>query len=130
MSNLTYTLRIDPDGTCTRDARLSGARDLALVGADSLDVISLRAPFLRESFASNELVAYIDDWGRTKGLPLNRKAWALYGRSPVYGPVWVKDDHDAILSPKLIALIESADFPSDEVGELMDQWLAANEHAS
>lgn len=97
-------IRIDPDGTIT-DIEGSDILAVAQPVFDSIDVVTCRAPIFQGS-----LVGVIDDWGRVNGLPLNRKAWACYGRSPIFGPMFLAHDQDddghrEPLDPALIALL-------------------------
>jgi hypothetical protein len=45
-------------------------------------------------------VFVVHEWGRLMGLPVNMKAWAMYGRSPLAGPVWVAVDMCATALPE------------------------------
>lgn len=69
------------------------------------DVVVLRSPvvFLYAGLGMGTRdipwVGVIDDWGMTKRRPINWKAWALYGRSPIYGPMVVKPDSPAETIP-------------------------------
>lgn len=102
---MTTIIRIDPDGTIT-DIEGDDLFAVAQPMFDSIDVVTCRAPFF-DGF----LVGAIDDWGRSMGLPLNRKAWACYGRSPIFGPMFIAHDQDdnghrPPLDPALVALLQ------------------------
>lgn len=58
----------------------------------------------------------LHEWGRLLRLPVNRKAWALYGRSPLVGPVWVATDDRAPLSDRWIEIISRP----------IEQWVPAD----
>lgn len=92
------SLRIDPDGTVTHlDAP---ALEAAHAVFDHSTVVLLHAPFL-----TGFHVGIVDDFGAAD-LPINRKAWALYGGSPIYGPMFVGSDATGHVDPTLAELIE------------------------
>lgn len=76
------------------------------------DVVVLRSPLIpHDQF--DPYVGYTDDWGMVKGLPVNMKAWALYGRSPIYGPMVVKTDLTSEIPAAVI----------DMVTKPLDKWV-------
>lgn len=110
----TYVIRIDPSGTVTRMDGDLHVNLLALAERElgaTIDVVTVRphdwAPFPDDDAP---LVAVVDEWGRSKGLPVNVKAWALYGRSPLVGPVFL-----------------AFDSASDGRWPLPDEWITAME---
>jgi hypothetical protein len=82
------SLRIDPDGTIKHFA--GSAMDAAYTEIEACSVVTCRAPVIPEHLL---MVGVIDDFG-ADGLPINMKAWALYGRSPIFGPMWFGSDVD------------------------------------
>lgn len=105
------TLRIDPDGSVT-------ASDLAPLAAataerDHLTVVVCAAPFLPNDTI---WVGVLDDFGAAD-LPLNRKGWALYGRSPLYGPVFFGADDDRNIPVDVAAMLrrDLEDWPIPEL---------------
>jgi hypothetical protein len=117
----TYAIRIDPDGLVVRYDDPDLARYLATGQFDGqTDVVVLAAPFLPPGL----YVGFIHDWGKVIGLPLNRPAWALYGRSPIFGPMFVKRDDDGPLDPALCDMLEQGAIPSLDTERAMDAWLA------
>lgn len=91
-------VRIDTDGIITEHT----TRDLlGLAGAefDGLtEVVTLRSWWYDDRSDPTRyqppLVGVIHDWSRTNHMPLNVKAWALYNRSPICGPMYVALDSD------------------------------------
>lgn len=93
------TVRVDPDGTVTV---VEGS---ALVAAQAtwshLSVVTLGAPFLPDD---RTWVGTIDDFGAADS-EINRKAWGLYGRSPIYGPMFVSEDGGGDLPSEIVEMI-------------------------
>lgn len=129
-------LRIDPDGTVIEytDPDLLG---LAHAEFEETDVVVLRSPWYDERVLPDgapPLVGVIYDWGRDLGLPLNVKAWALYGRSPICGPMWIALDSEddgrrRPLPPGLLSAVRHDRFPrippaGDDIIDLMRSALA------
>lgn len=123
----TRIVRIDPDGTVD----LVDGGDLLSVGRTAFDgrtdVITLRSPEVDASWGV--MVGVVHDTGLLDGLPLNRKAWALYGRSPIYGPMFVAFDQDDVggrdpLETWFIDKIMSDDYPTPPVQAAMTDWLS------
>ncbi len=103
---MTYLLRIDPDGTIIEidDPDLLGVSRAAFDG--STQVVACAAPWLPGH------VGVVHDWGRTEGMPLNKKAWACYGRSPIFGPMFLAYDQDEAggrpeLHPEIAEILQS-----------------------
>jgi hypothetical protein len=118
----TYALRIDPDGTIVRYDEPQFAREIAVVEfGGQTDVVVLHAPFLP---TDPPYVGFVHDWGKTLGHPLNRPAWSLYGRSPIYGTMFVKSDDDGPLDPALCDALEARQLPTPEIDRVMDAFLA------
>jgi hypothetical protein len=99
---MTKCIRIDPDGTITRCQ--GEAFDEAHNHFTGLcEVVTLAQEIEGRHIKFDEiLVGWIDDLGRYKPLPLNKKAWALYGRSPIVGTMFVADDYGSDLRDLLI----------------------------
>lgn len=80
---MTKVIRIDTAGEVTR---LEGGDLLHLAHEEftTTDVVACHlAPILQEHLPPT-FVMVIDDFG-AEDMPINYKAWALYGRSPIYG---------------------------------------------
>lgn len=108
---MTHVIRVDPDGTVTecegRNVLDVAAAGLAEIGGYSgpsmfgdvsypkatVDVVAAFphefAPFPHPRRA---LVIVVHEWGVLLRLPINVKAWSLYGRSPVCGPAFLAYD--------------------------------------
>lgn len=103
---MTWVIRIDTCGTVTRcqgahlieEAR-AHFRLLDLLSPPEVDVVSFR---LLEDWRhpapkpGGQIVGAVHQWSRVEGFPLNVKAWALYGRSPLCGPVFIAHDGDGV----------------------------------
>jgi hypothetical protein len=124
----TWGLLIHTDGTI-EPVTQQDARSVALNRiAGSLDVVTVSHPRIRVDEQPIH-VMYVDDWGMTSGLPINRKAWALYGRSPIHGDALLKrDDEEGPLGQDVIALVLDPGFPGEAIDKLMDAWLEANDY--
>lgn len=103
---MTRSLIIQPGGSCER--RETPANETArLVIGNELEVVTVRYPV----FAHWNYVMYIDDFGAIKELPLNVKAWALYGGSPIFGVAVLGEGDYTVLLDDYLQLIESDYFP-------------------
>jgi hypothetical protein len=119
---VTVLVRIDPDGTVTRLAgsNLLDQGHIACGGA--LEFLALRAP---EPLGPGGglLMGAIADRGALDGLPLNVKAWTLYGRSPVCGPMIVGYDSEQeprqTLPDEWIERVSRDDFVPDDIRRLL-----------
>jgi hypothetical protein len=103
-------LRIDPDGTVTE--LLGTALEAGHTEFKFTTVVTCAAPFL----PTDEVwVGVIDDFG-AESLPLNRKAWGLYGRSPIYGPMFLGTDshHDVPAEVAAIIALPLTEWPIPE----------------
>lgn len=102
------TIRIDPDGTVTHidgDVLTAARAEFA-----QTTVVTCQAPILPGGI----WVGVIDDFG-AQDQPYNPKAWALYGRSPIFGAMFFGADGQADGSgfvPEFLAEIIS--LPLDE----------------
>jgi hypothetical protein len=76
------SLRIDPDGTITPQTET--ALDAARALFKHTTVVTCVAPI----FPAGVFVGVIDDFG-AQDQPLNMKAWACYGRSPIFGAMFL-----------------------------------------
>lgn len=96
-------LRIDPDGTVTTHEDADPLKLGAKAFDGQTDVVTCRNPFVSEVS-----VGVVHDWGAVGGMPLNEKAWALYGRSPIFGPMFYSlDSPYAPLPDDLVAMLLS-----------------------
>lgn len=86
------------------------------------DVVVLHAPMLPT--AADPWVGFIDDWGMVKHRPINMKAWALYGRSPIYGPMVLRNDDPSTPIPaefiRMICLDVESWVPFDTLHRMYD----------
>lgn len=95
------TLRIDIDGSVT--AVEGTAADAAREEFNDLTtVVVCGAPMLPHG----TWVLHLDDFG-AQDLPVNPKAWALYGRSPIFGPVYFSADGGGHIPPSLVKMLTS-----------------------
>lgn len=115
------SLIIPVEGDCTTTIDEPNTAARVLLGTEMLQVVSARALGRERIY-----VLYIDDWGKTNERPINRRAWALYGGSPIYGLAVLAADDQAPIDPAIIELVTGADFPPPEVLALMDDWLEAH----
>lgn len=103
----TTEFAIWDDGSVSSDPDVVAALRTELDQAGT-DVVVLASPIMAAHHSLDiPWVGIIDDWGATKELPINRKAWALYGRSPIHGPMIVKNDLSMPIDPDFIAMIAS-----------------------
>lgn len=120
--HITPMLLLHEDGSTRLLESLDPLGTARSLLGDQVSVYSCNNPGALEP---RDYVLVIDDFGDAKGLPLNRKAWALYGRSPIYGPaLWYRDDHEPI-PPELLAAVTSGEFLTFELHDAMDAWLNA-----
>lgn len=103
---MTKCIRIDVDGTITRC--VGDAFEEANKYFPICSVVTL-APKVEGRLLTfgAPLVGWIDDVGRFKPLSINKKAWVLYGRSPIVGTMFVCDDSGADLKEYLINYLEA-----------------------
>lgn len=71
-------------------------------------------------------VLFLGDFSALDGSPLNRRAWALYGGSPIYGMCVLGADDREPIAEHVVDMVTSDDFPGPELIAAMDQWLEAN----
>lgn len=111
-------LRVDPDGTVTA---YEGADPLRLAG-EAFDgrneVITCRNPWTRRT-----TVGVVHDTGRLDGLPLNEKAWALYGGSPIFGPMFYSLDlpYPPLPDEVVAMLLSDEDWIGDDIRAAMQR---------
>ncbi len=128
--NDIYVLRIDPDGTVFAVSTQRGGYRYAANaaqkegGIESIDIVTLRNPILGRGV----FVGAIDDRGATHDppLPVNRKAWALYGRSPIHGPMWLANDDNEPLDTMLIDMLTGDEWINDELDNAMNKYLTSH----
>lgn len=118
---MSRCLSIPPEGACIEHDEPPADVARQLLDTDSLDVITARG------IEGETHVMHIDDWGRAKGLALNRRAWALYGGSPVYGTAVLSTDSGQPLERRTISAVTAPGFPGSSTNAAMDRWLAENE---
>ena len=98
---------VRPDGTVETDATVVAEFQETMRSQGT--VVTLASPVARPHWSGPEpLVGYVFDWGRVDGLPINRKAWALYGRSTIHGPMLIGLDNRAPLSPEFVQMVSSS----------------------
>lgn len=101
---MTKVVRIEPTGeliACDGNPVTLGG--VAFDG--DVDVVHCMSPIITLFAPHRVFVGVVDDWGLAKGLPVNWKAWALYNRSPIFGPMYFADDTATPLPDELIDLI-------------------------
>lgn len=94
---MTTIIRVAVDGTVTR---YDSTNLLATANAEwpnSAEIVSIQthehAPF-PDDVDARRLVAMVNEFGRANELPVNVKAWSLYGRSPIFGDAFLAYDQD------------------------------------
>ena len=105
----TQTVRIDPDGKITELAE-DGHEAASIAFGSSVTVVTCAAPMLPPGV----FVGWIDDFG-AQDLPLNMKAWALYGRSSIFGPMILGMDSGGPVPAHVI----------DMLNEPIEAWVPA-----
>jgi hypothetical protein len=109
---MTKVIRIEPTGEIIHvDGGAIGLADIAFDG--DVDVVTCTSPLLPPGV----YVGAIDDWGLAKNLPVNMKAWALYNRSPIFGPMYFADDNGADLPDDVLAML----------AEPIESWMPATQ---
>lgn len=90
-----YGIVIEPDG----EVLAIESPDVASVALDRFSpdgstVLTLIGPHALHLTDEPDalFVGWVAEWGRVNRLPLNIDAWALYGRSPICGPMLVALD--------------------------------------
>jgi hypothetical protein len=113
-----YFVRIDPDGSIIEFEHPDVLGEASREFDGLTSVVTLRSWFYDDrtddTGMTPVLVGVIHDWGRTNHMPLNVKAWALYARSPLCGPVYVGNDGSTTrppLHPQLLAALRNPAFP-------------------
>lgn len=103
------SIRIEPDGT------VYDLDDNAVLAAHDefkhTTVVTCSCPMLPVIPGDVPWVMVVDDFG-AQDAPLNRKAWALYGRSPIYGVAFVGRDDDGPVTQGLFNVVKRE----------IDQW--------
>lgn len=117
-------LRIEADGTVTP---LPGVLQSYLDGDvfdGCADIVTLGSPELQPY--GETFVGAVDDFGFDKRLGVNVKAWALYGRSPIYGTMFVAvDSTDYETSPPLpYGIVELLLSDVDWIGDRIRGYMA------
>jgi hypothetical protein len=116
---MTKVIRIDTAGEVTR---LEGGDLLRLAHEEfeATDVVACHIAPILEDYMPPMFVMVIDDFG-AEDMPINYKAWALYGRSPIYGNAYfaydASSDADATQRPDL------PDVLVETVTQNLDLWV-------
>jgi hypothetical protein len=118
---MSRSVVIPPEGPIVPSDEDPSALARRVLETDSLDVVTARA-LGRERIH----VLWIDDWGKVNELPLNRRAWALYGGSPIYGTAVLAADDDLPVAETAMEMLGRPDFPGPDLLATMDAWLRAN----
>ena len=87
----------------------------SLIGSTGYEhetVVTLRTPLLGDGPIH---VGVLDDFGG-QDLPLNSRAWALYGRGPIHGTMIVGRDDD----------LDVADWLYETISEPIEKWVPAD----
>lgn len=110
---------IDQDGSVLI---VETERSLAEVAHEALGGMCSVVKLLNPICGPGMTVGYVDDFGYSNpSYEINRKAWALYGRSPVVGPMVVGADDGRDLDPGFVTALLAGD-------EWMEpEWIAAQE---
>lgn len=111
---------IPVDGVCVASPDDPAALARRTLDTEALDVVKVRG------LQGAVHVLYVHDWGKVIELPINRRAWALYGGSPIYGPAVLARDDELDLTLDVTLLLAEEDFPGPEINAAMDDWLENN----
>lgn len=115
---MSLTLVIHPTGPVeTHDTPPGALAEQVIAGPPT--VITCHHPAL----TGRTHVLFLGDFSALDGSPLNRRAWALYGGSPVHGTVVLAADDRQPLDPDVVALVTSDGFPDPDLCAVMDRWL-------
>ena len=121
MSPPVRCLSIPPEGLIVVSDHDPANFARVVVNTESLDVVVARA-----LGRDRVHVMWVDDWGLTKDLPINRRAWALYGGSPIYGTAVLAADDQLPLDDWVVAMVADPEFPPPPIQRFMDKWLEAH----
>ena len=124
---MSYVLRIDAHGGVIDPANglMVDPMYLAKQWIVYPTVVTLHQQLTLNERGEAVIVGIIDDFGIANGLPLNRTAWALYGGSPIYGPMFIaQDDHELLPEQLVAALMGTDEWIGDAINHAMDDWLA------
>lgn len=126
-----HYLRITPEGMVTPFDSTGGMHADAVARAEfegDVEVVTLH-----ESVTVPDLLGPLVGWVHGTGLyqrhPVNRKGWALYGRSPIVGVIYVALDSRGPLPPVFVDLVSSDHFPPLAVLTAMRNWLRDHDQA-
>lgn len=108
---MTTYVKIDPDGAVTTEATVIAEFERLMLNEG--EVVILGSPLLApyRDNQTDPYVGYVHEWGAVHGgpgngpMPINRKAWALYGRSPIHGPILVVRDLRGPLPDEFIEMV-------------------------
>jgi hypothetical protein len=109
---MTTYVTINVDGTI--DTNPVATAEFQKIMLNEGTVVTLASPVTREHWTSGEpLIGWVYDWGAVHGgpdggpMPVNLKAWALYGRSTIHGPMMIASDARVPLTDEFLAMIDS-----------------------
>lgn len=121
----TYAL-IHPDDSVETDAKAIAEFQKTMLREGT--VVTLTSPILATwRDPGDPWVGWVFDWGIPMGLPVNRKAWALYGRSPIYGPMLLATDLREPLPDGFLSVVASPieEWVPADVLDAMNSWMEA-----
>jgi len=98
---VTLAIRIDPDGSVLEYA--SG--DPLMLARAEFD--GFTSVYTMAGMGEPTHVGVVHDFSRTKGMALNHKAWALYARGPICGPMYLWRDDGADLDADDLARLRA-----------------------
>lgn len=128
----TRVIVIHDDGRVQRLVGAQSALSSATEGfRGETSVVTLRSPFgpERDNPHAVPLVGVVHERGRLMGAPVNLKAWLLYGRSSIHGPMFVSYDGGSDdLPDDWIDRLSADDVIPAEVLAAMNQRLASGDH--
>jgi hypothetical protein len=122
---MTTHALIQPDGTVETDITAVAAFRKVMLNEGT--VVTLGTPMFDTFRAPNDpWVGWVFDWGIKMGLPVNAKAWALYARSPIYGPMLIGSDLGSPFDDRFLEIISEPieEWLPVDVIEYMDRVLA------
>lgn len=96
-------IRIEPDGTVYD--LLSLPLEAGRSQFRHTTVVACHCPMLPVIAGDVPWVMVVDDFG-AQDAPLNRKAWTLYGRSPIYGTAFLGRDDDGPVNTGLFNVVK------------------------
>lgn len=113
---MTAAVLLSPDGTVREYTDLRQAKTEF---AENYEVVSLHHPM----FASTLHVGMVGAYSALDGSELNRKAWALYGGSPIYGPMLMFPDDGTSIAAEVATALLGNEWLTPDIEASMDAWL-------